>query len=393
MSNPVRVTGGASRRDLARMLGAGAAFAALAQSSRPARAQSTPASAPEAPVETTKAPPLPVRLDSNENPYGPPPAALAAIAAALPRSSRYADAEADELVAALAERHGVAPESIVLGAGSSQILHAAANAFSGPERRAVAAQPTFEALPRYAEARGAEVVRVPLTPDYRHDLDAMRKAVGERGLVYVCNPNNPTASVTPAAELRRFLESVPPEVVVLVDEAYHDYAEGEPGYESVVPLLARFPNLVVARTFSKVYALAGLRCGCAIAPPERIAELRRQLSWDSSSLPALVAARAALTDGAFVERSRGANREVRSVTAAALAAAGAKVAPSAANFLFADLGTDVAPVIEALKARGVNVGRRFAALPTHLRVTIGTAEEMSAFRAAFDAVWKLARAA
>jgi histidinol-phosphate aminotransferase len=375
-----------SRRDLARLLGGGAASAALAPLA--ARAQSAATPAPAMPV-----PAAPALLDSNESPYGPPESAVAAIAAAMARAARYPDTEADELVAALAAANGVPTDAIALGAGSSQLLHGAANAWSSPGARAVVAQPTFEALGRYAEARGAEVVRVPLAAGYRHDLAAMAAAAGERALLYLCNPNNPTATVTPAAEIRALLERLPPTVVVLLDEAYHEYALGEPGYESAVPWLARCPNLVVTRTFSKVYGLAGLRCGYALACPERIAELRRRLPWDSLSLAALVAATAALADTAFVERSRAANRECRATAARGLAALGAEVAPSAANFLFADLGSDVAPVLDALRARGIRVGRRFAALPTHLRVTIGTAEEMARFLAALGEVWTAARAA
>lgn len=377
-----------SRRSFARLLGAGAAFAALgplaggAQTAAPAGAEKVASPGSDEAL-----------LDSNENPYGPPPAAIAAIATVLKLAARYPDRPVDELLDALAARHGVGRESLALGAGSSQILHAAANAFTGPDAGAVVADPTFEALGRYAETRGAKVTRVPLAAGYRHDLAAMASAAGDRGLIYVCNPNNPTASLTPAAEIRALLERLPPGVTLLVDEAYHGYAEGEPGYESVVPWLPRFPNLVVARTFSKIYGLAGLRCGYAVAGPEKLAELRRQLSWDASNVAALAAARAALDDTSYLERAKRLNRELRESASAALAGLGAKVVPSAANFFFADLGRDVAPVIDALRARGVRVGRRFPALPTHLRVTVGTEEEMRRFLAAFGEVWATAKAA
>ncbi len=385
-----------SRRTFARLLGAGAAFAALGPLAGGAQ---TSAPAPAAPATSPKvSPPDPelTLLDSNENPYGPSPAAIAAIAAVLKHAARYPDRPVDELLDTLAAAHGVARDAIALGAGSSQILHAAANAFTGPGTEAVTANPTFEALGRYAEANGAKVTRVPLTADFRHDLAAMAAraaAAGEHALVYLCNPNNPTASLTPAAEIRRFLERLPPTVTVLVDEAYHGYAEGEPGYESVVPWLARFPNLVVARTFSKIYGLAGLRCGYALAAPERIAEIRRQLPWDVSNVAALAAARAALDDASYLERAKRLNRELRESTSVALAALGVRVVPSAANFLFADLGRDVAPVIDGLRAHGVRVGRRFAALPTHLRVTIGTADEMRRFLVAFGEIRATAKAA
>lgn len=382
----------ASRRSFTRLLGATAAWTAFAPLA--GRAQSAPSSAPAPAAAKPHDADDGVRLSANENPYGPPPAALAALAALATSGAacRYPDAADDALVAALAAAHGVGGESIALGAGSSQVLHAAAHAFCGPDAPAAVARPTFEALGEYARRRGAPVAEIALTADFRHDLDAMARAVGERGLVYVCNPNNPTATLTPAEAIRRLLERLPAAVVVLVDEAYHGYAEGEPGYASVAPWVARFPNLVVARTFSKIYGMAGLRCGYALGAPERIAALRAQLPWDSSNVAALLAARAALDDDAHLARSRALNREVRAETAAALAGAGARVLPSAANFLMADLGADVAPVIAGLRAQGVRVGRRFPALPTHLRVTIGTAAEMAAFRDAFARVRSAAAA-
>jgi histidinol-phosphate aminotransferase len=380
----------ASRRSFARLLGATAAYAALAPLAGRAQVEPSPAPPAAKPHDGDDG----VRLSANENPYGPPPAALAALAALATGGAvcRYPDAADDALVAALAAAHGVGAESIALGAGSSQILHAAANAFCGPDAPAAVARPTFEAIGQYARQRGATVAEVTLTADFRHDLEAMARAVGERGLVYVCNPNNPTATLTPPEAIRRLLERLPAAVVVLVDEAYHGYAEGELGYESVAPWIARFPNLVVARTFSKIFGMAGLRCGYALGAPERIAALRSQLPWDSSNVAALVAARAALGDAVHLERSRSLNRAAREATAAALRDAGARVLPSAANFLMADLGAEVGPVIAGLRAMDVRVGRRFAALPTYLRVTIGTAEEMEAFRAAFARVRSAAAA-
>jgi histidinol-phosphate aminotransferase len=247
------------------------------------------------------------------------------------------------------------------------------------------AEPSFEAPAVYARGSGVEVVKVPLTADYRHDLPRMLEAAKGGGLVYVCNPNNPTASVTPAAELRAFLAAVPPAVVVLVDEAYHHFA-GEGGYETAMPLVGSHPNLVVARTFSKVYGMAGLRCGYGVARPETIARLHAQKQWDSLNLPGLVAAAASLGDLPHVEASRRRNTEVRDECSAALAARGWRVIPSQANFFMVDLGRTVGPVIAALRERGVEVGRLFPALPNHLRVTVGTRSEMQAFLGALAEV-------
>jgi histidinol-phosphate aminotransferase len=323
-----------------------------------------------------------IRLSSNENPYGPPPAAFEAMRDAFGASWRYPDEREDELVEQLAALHGVTRDGIVLGNGSSQILDLAAAAYLGPTTGLALAEPTFEAIRLYAERRRAAIVKVPLTADWRHDVEAMAAAAQGAGVLYICNPNNPTGTLTPAAELRALLDAVPPSVVVLVDEAYHHYAEGAAGYESVASLLADHPNLLVARTFSKIYGMAGLRCGYAIGRPERIRELRAQRPWDSLNLMALAAAGAALGDHAHLERSRRLNAEQRAWTAGEIERLGYRVLPSAANFLMFDLRRDVAPVIAALAAAGVEVGRRFAAVPTHLRVTIGREEDMRAFIAA-----------
>ena len=208
-----------------------------------------------------------VRLSSNENPYGPSQAALEAMRKAFGLAWRYPDEAADALVADLAKLHGVPADHILLGDGSSEILKLCADAFTGPGRAAVVAEPTFEAVARYAQEGGAEVVRVPLASGHRHDLDKMLPAGA--GLIYVCNPNNPTASLTPAADLRAFLDRAPAGTAVLVDEAYAHYAEGR-DWESMLPRIADHPGLIVARTFSKIYGMAGLRCGYAVAQPATI---------------------------------------------------------------------------------------------------------------------------
>jgi histidinol-phosphate aminotransferase len=214
----------------------------------------------------------------------------------------------------------------------------------------------------------------------------MRAAAAGAALVYLCNPNNPTGTATPPEAVATFLAGVPRQVLVLVDEAYHHYAEGTAGYASVLPLVSAHPNLLVARTFSKIYGMAGLRCGYAVGQPETIARLRAQQPWDSVNLMAAAAARAALADGDHVARCRRRNAEVRAAAARALADAGLRVVPSLTNFFMVDLRRDVAPVIAALREAGVAVGRRFAALPTHLRVSVGTAEEMEVFAGALRRV-------
>jgi histidinol-phosphate aminotransferase len=360
-----------SRRGFVQILGAGAAAAWV----RPP----WPAALAQLPTTVSGV----VRLSSNENPYGPSPAALNAIRRAFDQIWRYPDEAVDALTADLAKLHGVASDQILLGAGSSQVLKLAAAAFTGAGRSLVMADPTFEAIGRYAQAAGAEVVKVPLTADYRHDLDRMQPAGA--GLVYICNPNNPTASLTPKAEVRSFLERAPAGTRVLVDEAYFHYAESG-DYESVIPQIKDRPNLVVARTFSKVYGMAGLRLGYAIAQPETIRQLLAQHVWDNVNIMALVAAQASLGDPAHLERSRRLNRDTRAYVVSSLKSMGYPCLPTETNFLMADLRRDVGPVIDALKVRGVEVGRRFAALPNCLRVTVGTRPQMEAFLGALRGV-------
>ena len=359
-----------SRRAFAQLLGTGAAATAFA----PRLAYSAPRAAAR--------PNGIVRLNANENPYGPSPAAIAAMRDAFGMSARYPDDEVDNLTADVAKLHGVGVDGVIIGAGSSEILKLAAAAFTSPSRKLVMAAPTFESIGRYATVAGAEVVNVPLDAAYAHDLAKMA-AVSDAGVIYICNPNNPTASITPAAAMRSFLAAVNPSTIVLVDEAYHHYVTS-PNYESVIPLIATRPNLIVARTFSKIYAMAGLRAGYAVGQPEVIRKLDTQKAYDSMSVMALVAARASLADTAHVVEGRKRNAETKRELLGRLAKLGYKVVPSEANFVMIDLGREVKPVIGALRDRKVHVGRLFPAMPKHLRVTIGTPEEMDRFMEAFS---------
>lgn len=365
-----------SRRGFVQILGAGTAAAAFG----PRLAAAPPPAEAAAPAPATAGA---VRLSANENPYGPSPAAFDAMRGAFDLAWRYPDEAEDALVADLAKHHAVPTDHVLPGNGSSEILKLAAAAFTGPDRPCVTAHPTFEAIGQYARAAGAEVVTVPLTPDHRHDLERMRP--DGAGLIYLCNPNNPTGSITPKAEVRELLARVAPSTLVLADEAYAQYADGD-DYESLIPRVAQHANLVVTRTFSKIYGMAGLRCGYAVAQPETLARLRRQQAWDTLNIMALAAARAGLADEDHTERSRRLNRETRSRVRSALDALGCPVIPSQTNFVMASLGRDAGPVIEALAERGVRVGRRFPAMPEHLRVTLGTGPQMETFLQAFREV-------
>ena len=354
-----------SRREFAQLLSAGAAVATL-----PRITIAQPAAAPRL-----------VRLSANENPYGPSPVALDAMRNALAVGSRYPDDEVEELIATVAHLHGVSNDQVVLGDGSSEILKLVALSFTDANRKLVIADPTFEAIDHYARVAGAETVRVPLDAKYAHDLTKMA-AVGNAGVIYVCNPNNPTGSITSKQSLRAFLDAVPQSTTVLVDEAYHHYAESS-DYESVMPLVASHPNLVVARTFSKIYAMAGIRAGYAVGQRDIAKRLQAQQAWDSMNVVALTGARASLGDAKHVSDGRRRNSETKRDTVAALNRLGYNVVPSEANFIMIDTRKHVKPIISAMRDQGVRVGRLFPAMPQHLRVTIGTPQEMQRFLDAF----------
>jgi histidinol-phosphate aminotransferase len=366
-----------SRRGFGKLLGAGAAYATL----QPSFVFSAPLSRP--PLEAWKSTDV-IRLSSNENPYGPSPAALKAMTDAFGLAWRYPDEHAEALVVDIARLHDVASQNVLLGNGSGEILKLAASAFTGPGRRLVVSDPTFEAISRHARTAKAETIQLPLTIDYRHDLTKML-AQSDLGLVYICNPNNPTASITPKDEIRSFLEKVPPTTTVIVDEAYHHYVES-PDYESVIPLVRQYANLIVARTFSKIYGVAGLRCGYCVANPESIGQMRQQQTWDSVNIMALAAAAASLPDKVHVEQGRKRNSEVRKYVYAELEKLNLKFIPSHANFLMIDVGRPARQVVGALRERRVEVGRVFPAMPNFCRVTIGTRPQMEGFVGAFREV-------
>ena len=210
-------------------------------------------------------------------------------------------------------------------------------------------------------------------------------AVANEGLIYICNPNNPTASITPKNEVREFINRVPRATMILVDEAYFHYADS-PDYESVMPMIVNHPNLIVARTFSKIYGMAGLRCGYCVAQPETIQRLRPHQTWDSVNIIALAAANVSLTDADHVPKGRRLNSETKKSVIAELDAMGYQHIPSQANFMMIDVKRPARPLIDALKERGVQVGRPFPALPNHMRVTIGKQDEMEAFLSEFRQV-------
>jgi histidinol-phosphate aminotransferase len=333
-----------------------------------------------------------IQLNSNENPYGPSPRARAALERAQRSASRYPDADEEALLDAIARHHRVAREEIVLGCGSSEILQMADMAFLGEGRRLVCAEPTFEAVLLYARVTHAEPVKVPLTADFRHDLPAMAAAMaGAAGLLYVCNPNNPTGTLVTRDELASLLQAVPASTAVLVDEAYHHFVE-DPRYASALELRGRHPNVVVARTFSKVHGLAGLRLGYAVASRESAEALRAHAPWNNANGAVLAAALASLEDAAHVADQRRRLNGTRARLCQALARDGRRFIPSQANFVMIDVGADVQPLIPAFRGRGLLVGRKFPSLPHWLRVSVGTDAEMQSFLRALRALVPAGRA-
>ena len=390
------------RRRFAKLIGVGAAYAL-------ARPQLSFAKSVTGEVARGPSVAGVVRLSSNENPYGPSPMALKAMTDSFSLAWRYPDEHTDMLVEILAKINRVNRDQILLGDGSGEILKLCAAAFTGPlaarsERavtlarptrgaalnfkpgrgKLIVADPTFEAIINHAGVNGAEVVKVPLGSTFAHDTAGMLGAAVE-GLIYICNPNNPTASITPKDELRTFIEKCPRDTMVLVDEAYHHYAEG-PEYESVIPLIKTHSNLIVARTFSKIYGMAGLRCGYCIAQPEVVQRMRPHQTWDSVNIMALAAAIASLNDPDQVNNGRRLNRETKDFLASELAKIGLKYIPSEANFVMIDVKRPVFPMIGALRQRGVQVGRLFPALPNYMRVTVGKRSEMETFLEVFRSI-------
>lgn len=330
------------------------------------------------------APPLAVapgtaRLSANENPFGPGPAARAAISSAIGDSWKYPMAEEMALKARIAEREGVTPRHVLIGDGSSEILHLAAMAYGAQDAEVVTAWPTFSLLADHARTMGAIIREVPLDAQLRHDLAAMAAAVtAATRLVYVCNPNNPTGTVHPKAAVTDFIQRLlakAPAAHVMVDEAYFEYVD-TPGHGTLIPLALEEPRVLVLRTFSKVYGMAGLRVGYAVARPETIAAMQRfSMPMAVNGLGA-AAAMATLDDPAHLERERKLNREAREFTRRWFEVRGCAVAPSATNFLMAAIRRPIEEFRKACAERGVAVGRPFPPLTEHARISIGTMEEM-----------------
>jgi histidinol-phosphate aminotransferase len=324
-----------------------------------------------------------IHINFNENPYGPSPRAIEAITGSEGVAGRYPDGVYNRVTEAIADSHHVSAENVALGCGSTEILRACDDAFLTSGKNFVIAEPTFEAVTHYAQTCQAAAIKIPLTSDFRHDLPKMAAACTEStGLVYICNPNNPTATIVTRDELADFMGRVPSSTQVLIDEAYFHFVE-DPRYTSVIDWTEKYPNLVVARTFSKVYGMAGMRLGYSIAPKKTIAMLRSELTEQNGNAAVLLAVLASLADPEVVPVNKKRLNDTRKWVTGELAKDGHRVIPSEANFFMVDIGGDVAPVIESFRERKIMVGRKFPSMGTWLRVSVGKPEEMQKFLAAF----------
>lgn len=371
-----------NRRTFVQTVGAGAVGAATGlHSDLLAQTQ-----APAAPTVRRAASVAPaVRIGGNENPYGPGQAAIDAIARVASGANRYPGALIGELASTVAAKFNVPDEMVLLSGGSGDLLNALVKAYTGKQKALVTGLPSYEQPTRGAQRLGAPVLELPLTPDFRLDLKAMTAKATGTGMVYICNPNNPTSTTVPLSGITTLVEAVvaaSPSTKIVVDEAYIDYADS-PGVETAVPLAKKYPQVIVLRTMSKAHGMAGMRVGYAIAQPKALAEIREFHSGSGLSSMSLAAGTASLKDTANIEKQRSMNRDVRKFTTDAFAKAGYTVALSDANFVFVNIKRDSRGFQEACRLKGVQVGRAFPPMTTWARISIGTPEEMDKAVAVF----------
>ena len=319
-----------------------------------------------------------IRLMSNENPNGPVPAAIRAMQASFHESAWYPASTEGRVRQALARANDIPEQQILLGSGSGEILKIAVQAFCSPSKHLVTAVPTFETPTATARALGLPVREIPLDAQQRSDLDAMLREMKGAGLVFLCNPNNPTGHVHGKQAVESFLRAAlaaDPEVVILVDEAYHEFVD-DPSYASALPLIATQPRIFVSRTFSKIYGLAGLRIGYAFGQPATLQRMAPHRVSNGVGALAQVAAVAALADAPQMVREQQLNREARAFTARVFTELGYEVIPSQTNFVFVNIKRDAREFQTACRTEGLIVGRPFPPMNQWSRISIGTMDEM-----------------
>jgi histidinol-phosphate aminotransferase len=328
----------------------------------------------------------PIRLHRNENPYGPSRDVIDAMQEATRSvANRYPNVEADRLRSAIAARHNVTTDQVVLGCGSSEILRAAAHALLTSRGKLVVASPTFDWFARHSQRPGTEVVAVPLTRDYSHDLDAMLARGGaSANLVYLCNPNNPTGTLTRRQDLEAFVRKLPATTRVLIDEAYHHYVGPSADYASFLDRPLADPRVIVTRTFSKIYGMAGLRIGYAVASPETARVLRLHELPDNVNVVAAAGALAALRDDEHIRISLARNADDRQEFYNEANARMLKEIDSQTNFVMVNTGRPASRVIEHFRTHNIELPQPFPGFDKHIRVSLGTPEDMRAFWRVWD---------
>jgi histidinol-phosphate aminotransferase len=323
-----------------------------------------------------------VMINANENPLGPCSVACEALKDIVPQGGRYSDWLTEDLIKTFAAMEGLKPEYVRAFPGSSEPLHCTVLAFTSPTRSYVTADPGYEAGMHSAKNSGARVVKVPLTKTYAHDIKAMLAADPDAGLFYVCTPNNPTGTLTSHSDIEFLLANKPQGSIVLVDEAYIHFADSP----SVMDLVKADKDLVLLRTFSKIYGMAGLRCGFAIARPDLQEKIHAFAGFNPMPITAVVAANASLKQPQLVPERKRINSSVREATFEWLSRNGYSFVPSQSNCFMVDAKRPAKQVIEAMRSQNVFIGRVWPAWPTHVRVTVGTQSEMERFQEAFQRV-------
>jgi len=325
-----------------------------------------------------------VFIDSNENPLGPCQRARDAISAIIPQGGRYSDNLTDELVRTFAAQEKLNPDYIHVFPGSTPGLHFGVIAFTSPEKSCVVADPSYESPSFAAELAKARVVKVPLTTTDAHDVKAMIAAAPDAGLFYICTPNNPTGTLTSHSDIEYLLENKPKGSVVMVDEAYIHFCSAP----STIDLVKAGKDLILLRTFSKLFGIAGLRCGFAIARPDILKRVTDAAGWNFMPITAVVAATASLNDPSLVQERRRINATVRQATFEWLDRGGYKHSASESNCFLLDTKRPGKEVIDAMAREKVYIGRIWPVLPTCVRITVGTQQEMLEFQSAFQKVMR-----
>ena len=325
-----------------------------------------------------------VLINANENPLGPCGVACGAVNDVASQGGRYSMWMTDDLVKAFSDLAGLKPQYIRPFPGSSEPLHFSVLAFTSPTKSYVTADPGYEAGAHAARISGARIVKVPLTKTYSHDVKAMLAAAPDAGVFYICSPNNPTGTLTSHSDIEYLLANKPKDSILLVDEAYIHFSDGT----SALDLVKADKDVVVLRTFSKIYGMAGLRCGFALARPELLEKIEAFSGWSAMPITAVAAATASLKDPQLVPERKQINAKVREATFEWLSKSGYSFVPSQSNCFMVDAKRPAKEMIDAMAAQNVFIGRPWPVWPTHVRVTVGTQSEMEHFQAAFDRVMK-----